>query len=154
PEDISTVAAICARLDGLPLAVELAAARVRTLGLAQLLERLDDSFRLLVGGSRGAPRRQQTLRATLDWRHDLLSPVEQVLFRRLSVFTGGFDLETAEHVCAGDPVHTRDVLELLTSLVDKSVVIIDQHGGTARYQLLEPVKQYAHERLLPSGEMA
>ena len=153
-EDAAVVAAICVRLDGLPLAVELAAARLRTLSVAQIFERLDDTFRLLIGGRRAAPRRQQTLRAALDWSHDLLSPVERVLFRRVSVFTGGFNVEAAEQVCAGGPVEQPDVLELLTSLVDKSVVTIDHQAGTTRFRLLEPVKQYAHERLQLSGEIA
>lgn len=154
PADAEVVVAICARLDGLPLAVELAAARVRTLGLAQILERLDDSFRLLIGGSRTAPRRQQTLRATLDWSTDLLSLAERVVFHRLSVFSGGFTLEAAEHVCAGGPVDLNDALELVTGLVDKSVVITEQHGGKARFRLLEPIRQYAYEGLLSSGELA
>lgn len=154
PAAASSMAAICARLEGLPLALELAAARVSTLGLVQILERLDDAFRLLVGGSRSAPTRQQTLRATLDWSHGLLSEAEQALFRRCAVFAGGWSLEGAEAVCPASTVSTEDVLELLTHLVDKSLVVVtDERDGRSRYRLLEPIRQYAREQLVASGEL-
>ena len=145
---------ICACLEGLPLAVELAAARVSALSLAQILERLDDSFRLLVGGSRTAPTRQQTLRATLDWSHALLPESEQAIFRRLAVFGGGWSLEAAEAVCADPLVQRADVLEFLSHLVDKSLVVVavDERDGRSRYRLLEPIRQYARDQLVASGE--
>ena len=136
PAAASSMAGICARLEGLPLALELAAARVSALSLAQILERLDDSFRLLVGGSRTAPTRQQTLRATLDWSHGLLSVAEQAVFRRLAVFAGGWSLEAAEAVCADPAVPPADVLELLSHLVDKSLVVVD--GRRARWAIALP----------------
>jgi predicted ATPase/DNA-binding CsgD family transcriptional regulator len=151
----STVVDICARLEGLPLALELAAAQVSALALSQILERLDDSFRLLVGGSRTAPTRQQTLRATLDWSYGLLSAAEQAVFLRLAVFVGGWTLEAAEAVCADATVARADVLELLTRLVDKSLVVanVDTTDGRSRYRLLEPIRQYAQERLVAAGEL-
>jgi predicted ATPase len=154
PAAASSMAAICARLEGLPLALELAAARVSMLGLAQIVERLDDAFRLLVGGSRSAPMRQQTLQATLDWSHGLLSPAEQTVFRRLAVFAGGWSLEAAESVCAASAVATADVLEPLAHLVDKSLVVVtaDERVGRSHYRLLEPIRQYAREQLVASGE--
>jgi non-specific serine/threonine protein kinase len=146
------VARICAHLSGLPLAVELAAARVRVLTVAQILDRLDDALRLLTGGSRAAPTRQQTLRATLDWSYALLSPSEQAVFARLAVFAGGSDLDAAEAVCAGAAVPSADMLDLLTRLVDKSLVLVEEGAAAARYRLLEPVRQYALERLAASGD--
>jgi len=147
------VASICARLEGLPLAIELAAAWVRALGVEQILERLDDAFRLLVGGNRTAPRRQQTMRATLDWSHGLLSEPECVIFQRLAVFAGGWSLEAAEAVCARGEVEPRDVLPMLAQLVDRSLVQVEERAGRARYRLLEPVRQYAREWLVSSGEL-
>ena len=134
-----------ARLDGIPLAIELAAARVRALPVEQIAARLDDRFRLLTGGSRTALPRQQTLRATIDWSHDLLTEPERALLRRLAVFAGGWTLEAAEAVGAGDGHRARrTVLDLLTRLVDKSLVQVDgAGGGEARYRLLETVRQYA-----------
>ena len=125
------------------------------LSLPQILERLDDSFRLLVGGSRTAPTRQQTLRATLDWSHGLLSTPEQAVFRRLAVFAGGWSLEAAEAVCADPAIPSADVLELLSHLVDKSLVVVtaDERDGRSRYRLLEPIRQYAREQLVASGEL-
>jgi predicted ATPase/DNA-binding NarL/FixJ family response regulator len=146
------VAQVCAQLEGLPLAIELAAVRVRALGVEQLRERLGDSFRLLVGGSRTAPTRQRTLKATLDWSHNLLTESEQVVFRRLAVFAGGWSLEAAEAVCRGGPVADGDVLEVLTQLVDKSLVVMAERDGRARYRFLEPVRQYALARLEESGD--
>src|SRR5581483_2663190 len=124
PASGPAAAAVCARLDGLPLALELAAARVRVLPVEQILVRLDDSFRLLVGGSRTAPSRQQTLRATLDWSYALLDASERTGFHRLAVFAGGWTLEAAEAVCATGDIRPTDVLDLLTRLVDKSLVVV------------------------------
>lgn len=148
------VARLCRRLDGMPLAIELAAARMRVLSVEQIYSRLEDSFCLLRGGSRTTMPRQRTLRATIDWSHDLLPREERVLFRRLSVFAGGFTLEAAEVVCAGEDLERDEVLDLLTRLVDKSLVLVaDQQGGEeARYRLLETVRQYGWEKLEESGE--
>jgi non-specific serine/threonine protein kinase len=148
----AAVGRICTRLDGLPLAIELAAARVPALGVDQTLRRLDDSIHLLVGGSRTAPTRQQTLRATLDWSHSLLGDGERAMFRRLSVFAEGCDLEAVETVCGDGGHHDAEVLDLLARLVDKSLVILDETNQHARYRLLEPVRQYAQEQLEMSGE--
>src|SRR5205814_1137003 len=119
-ENAPAVAELCARVDGLPLAIELAAARVRALSVEQIVARLGDSSRLLIGGSRVAPSRQQTLKATLEWSSALLSDPERAVFRRLAVFAGGFDLEAAEAVCAGGGVALEDVLDVLAQLVNKS----------------------------------
>ncbi len=147
------VAQVCRRLDGIPLAIELAAARVRSLAIDDIAARLDDCFRLLTEGDKTLLPRQQTLRASLDWSHDLLSPPERVLLRRLAVFSGGFTLEAAEAIGAGGEVQDDDVVDLLAHLVDKSLVSLDG-AGRARYGLLETVRQYAHERLVASGEVA
>ncbi len=151
-DNATTVAEICRRLDGMPLAIELAAARVRALSLAEILEGLHDRFRLLTGGARTAVRRQQTLRASVDWSHALLTEPERVLFRRLAVFLGGFDLDAAQAVAGGGDVERFQVLDLLTLLVDKSLVVADDSGGRTRYRLLETVRQYAAEKLGESGE--
>ena len=143
---------VCRRLDGIPLALELAAARLETLSLEQLAVRLDDRFRLLTGGSRTALPRQQTLRATLDWSYDLLSEHERALLRRLSVFAGGWTLEAAETVCGGEGIAEDDVLDLLTALVRRSLVMVDEDRTGGRYRLLETVRQYGHERLVAAGE--
>ncbi|MBV9546382.1 MAG: hypothetical protein JOY61_18590 [Chloroflexi bacterium] len=152
--EVAAIAAITIRLDGLPLGIELAAAQVRMLGVDQILERLGDSMQLLVGGSRTALNRHQTLVATLDWSHNLLSAAEQVVFRRLAVFVGDFTLEAAEYVCAGDAVPSSEVLGRLAGLVDKSVIVADHSDQQSRFRLLEPVRQYARTRLLASGELA
>ena len=146
------VAEICGRLDGMPLAIELAAARVRALSLAEILEGLHDRFRLLTGGARTAVRRQQTLRASVDWSHALLSEPERVLFRRLAVFLAGFDLDAAHAVAGGADVERYQVLDQLTLLVDKSLVVAENTSGRTRYRLLETVRQYALEKLAESGE--
>ncbi len=147
------VARICFRLDGLPLAVELAAARAAALGPAAVAERLDDRFRLLRTASHASPTRQQTLAATLQWSHDLLEPDEQVLFRRLAVFAGGFELGAVESVCAGDPLEPLDIADLLARLVEKSLVATDEFSSRERrYRLLETVRLYAGEMLDASGE--
>lgn len=148
----AAVATICRRLDGLPLAIELAAARVRVLTPHAIAERLDDVFRLLTNGGRTAVPRHRTLREAIRWSHDLLSPAEQAMLRRLSVFAGGFTLEAAEQVCAGAPLDADEVLDLLAALVDKSLVVVDAGGREPRYRLLETVRQYAAERLVEAGE--
>jgi predicted ATPase/class 3 adenylate cyclase/DNA-binding CsgD family transcriptional regulator len=148
----AAVAEICGRLDGMPLAIELAAARVRALSPADILDGLRDRFRLLTGGSRTAVRRQQTLRASVDWSHALLTEPERVLFRRLAVFLGGFDLDAAQAVAGGGDVERYQVLDLLTLLVDKSLVVAENTEGRMRYRLLETVRQYALEKLAESGE--
>jgi predicted ATPase/class 3 adenylate cyclase len=145
PEAAVDVVDICQRLDGIPLAIELAAARVTTLSCAQIASRLDDRFRLLTGGSRTALERHQTLRAAVDWSYEALGPAEQALLARLSLFAGGFSLEAAEAVCEGEPVEMTALLDLLATLVDKSLVVHDPQTG--RYRLLEMIRQYARERL-------
>jgi non-specific serine/threonine protein kinase len=151
-ENAAAVARLCQRLDGIPLAVELAAARVRVLAPAQIADRLDDRFSLLTVGSRTAAPRQRTLRAAMDWSHALIEERERVLFRRLSVFVGGFTISAVEAACAGDGVEERDVLDLLSRLVDKSLVDVVASAETARYRLLETIRQYAEERLRETGE--
>ncbi len=148
----ATVGEICARLDGLPLAIELAAARVRALSLSEILDSLHDRFRLLTGGARTAVRRQQTLRASVDWSHALLTQSEQVLFRRLAPFLSGFDFHAAQAVAGASDVERYQVLDQLTLLVDKSLVVADENGGRTRYRLMETVRQYALEKLGESGE--
>ncbi len=149
----TAVAQICHRLDGIPLALELAAVRVKTLSVEQIAARLDDRFRLLTGGSRTALPRQQTLRALIDWSFSLLTEEERVLLRRLSVFAGGWTLDAAQAVCGCDPVCADDVLDLLARLVDKSLVIVEPHDAETRYRLMETIRQYARDRLLESGEV-
>jgi len=151
-QNAAAVAAICRRLDGIPLAIELAAARVRALSVEKIAERLIDRFRLLTGGDRTAPSRQQTLRASIDWSYDLLSEKERILFRRLAVFAGGWTLDAAEAVAAGGDVGDGEVLDLLADLVDKSLVMLEADGG--RYGFLETVRQYADERLNESRDSA
>ena len=175
------VAQICSRLDGIPLAIELAAARLRGLSAEQISERLDDRFRLLTGGSRTALPRQQTLRAMIEWSYDLLSEAERVLLRRLAVFIGDWTLEAAEAVCAepgssvgstlpaaqppafgasvpaalapaGQAIATSEVMDLLLRLVDKSLIVPQEQGGQARYHMLETIRQFAHDKLLESVE--
>jgi non-specific serine/threonine protein kinase len=181
-QNAAAVARICSRLDGIPLALELAAARMKALSVETLHARLDDMFRLLTGGSRTALPRQQTLRALIDWSYDLLSEPEKVMLQRLSVFAGGWTLEAAEEVCA-EPVGRRqaavgnqeattaqrptaeaarlptadcrlpsDVLDLLTSLVEKSLAVFEGGSGPARYRLLEPMRQYGRTKLVESDE--
>ncbi|HYQ36159.1 MAG TPA: LuxR family transcriptional regulator, partial [Mycobacterium sp.] len=151
-DNAAAVGEICRRLDGMPLAIELAAARVRALSLAEILDGLHDRFRLLTGGARTAVRRQQTLHASVDWSHALLTEPERVLFRRLAVFLGGFDLDAAQAVAGRRDVERYQVLDLLTLLVDKSLVVAENTGGRTRYRLLETVRQYALEKLAESGE--
>jgi non-specific serine/threonine protein kinase len=151
-ENAPSVAQVCFRLDGIPLAIELAAARVRMMPANQIAARLDDQFRLLTGGSRTALPRQQTLRATVDWSYDLLGESERALLRRLSVFAGGWSLEAAEVVCAGGEVGAYDILDLLTQLVNKSLVQVEESGTEARHRMLETIRQYAAEKLAAAGE--
>jgi len=146
-DNAPAVAEICHRLDGMPLAIELAAARVRMLPPREIAARLNDRFRLLTGGSRTALPRQQTLRALVDWSYDLLSPPEQVLLHRLSVFAGGWTLEAAEAACGVAPLRRHDVLDLLTALVDKSLALADDGGREGRYRMLETLRQYGLEKL-------
>ena len=157
-DNAAAVARICARLDGLPLAIELAAARMRTLSPAQLARRLDDIFAVLAGGARSAPARHRTLRATLDWSHHMLAADERAVFRRLAEFAGGFTLDAAEQVAAGDGISAGAMLELLTRLADKSLLQVDHDAGhdgqAARYRLLATIRDYAAERLTESAETA
>jgi non-specific serine/threonine protein kinase len=147
----ATIVEICRRLDGIPLAIELAAARLKVLSLEQINERLNDRFRLLTGGSRTAVARQRTLEATVDWSYNLLAKSERRLLCRLSVFSGGWTLDAAEEVCSGGSIKKKEMLNLLSHLVDKSLVIVERDGDR-RYRFLETVRQYARERLLRSGE--
>ena len=142
---------VCIRLDGMPLAIELAAARLRSLTVQQVAENLDQRFRLLTGGSRTALPRQQTLAAAIDWSYRLLDDRERVLFERLSVFQGGFGLEAVQSVCGGDGIDDFEVIDLVSSLVDKSLVVADTEGEAARYHLLETIRQFARDRLDESG---
>ena len=154
PENLPAVAALCRALDGVPLAIELAAAWVRVLSVDQIVSRLDDRFRLLTSGDRTAPPRQRTLRAAIDWSHDLLADREQVLLRRLSVFAG-WSLEMAEQVCSGDDLPAGDVLDLLASLADKSLVVVDtETRAETRYRMLDTIRDYAASRLADAGEDA
>jgi predicted ATPase/DNA-binding SARP family transcriptional activator/DNA-binding CsgD family transcriptional regulator len=151
-QNAAGVAEICGRLEGIPLAIELAAARVG-FSVQEIAARLDDSLRLLTAGSRTAAPRQRTLRGALDWSHDLLSERERALFRRLSAFAGGWTLQAAEVVGSGDGIEEGAILDLLSQLVDKSLVLAEATGeGAVRYRLLEPVRQYARERLRESDE--
>ena len=151
-ENAVAILSICQRLDGLPLAIELAAARMRILSSAQLAERLDDIFAVLVGGARSAPLRHQALRATLDWSHDLLDVGERTVFRRLAVFYGGFTLHTAEQVASGGDIRPEMVLELLTRLADKSLLRVEHGPGESRYFLLATIRNYAWEKLAEAAE--
>lgn len=159
-ENAEAIAQICVQLDGIPLAIELAAARLRSLSVGEIQRRLDDRFRLLTGGSRTALPRQQTLRGLMDWSYDLLSAEERDLLRRLSIFAGSWTLEAAEKVCGGaslqgehgEGIEERDLLDLLASLIEKSLVVAETTEVRTRYRLLETVRQYSWERLVESGE--
>ena len=151
--NIASVAQICQRLDGIPLAIELAAARVSSLEVAQIAARLDNAFRLLAGGSRAALERHRTLRATVDWSYNLLSAPERILLQRLSVFAGGWTLEAAEAICAGQGVNKTEVLDLLSQLVNKSMLLVERSADTGlRYRMLETIRQYAADKLVDPGE--
>jgi len=162
-DNAPSIVQVCHRLDGIPLAIELAAARVRVLSVDQIAKRLDDRFRLLTGGARTALPRQQTLRALVDWSHDLLTEKERLLLRRLAVFAGGWSLEAAEEVCVGpSDLPPDEILDLLSQLVNKSLVVVMAEGlpsgetqypagGPHRYRMLETIHQYAREKLLEAG---
>jgi predicted ATPase/class 3 adenylate cyclase len=155
PHDEQTgrlLVSVCRRLDGMPLAIELAAARLRSMSLSDLRDRLDQRFRLLTGGSRTAMERQRTLQAMVDWSYSLLNTAEQLLLRRLSVFPETFDLAAAEAVCGFGEIEPIEVTELLGSLADKSLVVAEPAGTVVRYRLLETIRQFAAERLIESGE--
>ena len=151
--DAPAIAELCARLDGIPLALELAAARMRSLSIGEINARLHDRFKLLTGGSRVALERQQTLRALVSWSYDLLHEREQMLLDRLSVFAGGFDLPAAEAVCGAEPLEPDDVIDLLSSLVEKSLVMVDQGEGVSRYGLLETIREFAREHFSKRYDM-
>jgi len=151
PHNAALLASICSRLDGIPLAIELAAARVRSLSVDEIHQKLDQRFRLLIGGSRAGLPRQQTLRSLFDWSYDLLQEREKLALQQLSVFSGGWMLVAAEQVCTDDVTADGELLDLLTSLCDKSLVVAEQGVGASRYRLLETVRQYAGERLLERG---
>ncbi len=145
-------ARLCAALDGLPLAIELAASRLRTLTIGQLTDRLEDRFALLTSGNRTARPRHRTLRALIEWSYELCSPAERILWNRLSVFVGGFSLEAAEHVCPGEGIARSDVLDLLDALIAQSVVLVVERGDVVRYRMLETIREYGMRRLTESGE--
>nr|WP_206328133.1 LuxR C-terminal-related transcriptional regulator [Streptomyces sp. S3(2020)] len=147
------VARLCRRLDGLPLAIELAAVRVRALGVEQLVERLDDRYQLLTGGSPASAPRHRTLRSAVDWSHELCTPQEQLVWAWLSVFVGGFDLTAAEAVCGGEGLGEADVLDAVAGLVDKSVLVREEYGGQVRYRLLVSLRDYGLEKLEDLGEV-
>ena len=147
------LAELVARLEGIPLALELAAARLRSLALGEINARLQDRYKLLTGGGRALLERQQTLRALVDWSYDLLSSHEQILLQRLSVFAGGCDLRAVEEVCGAEPLAPEDVVDLLASLVDKSLVFPDEDGESTRYRMLETIRDYARDKLIESGDV-
>jgi predicted ATPase/DNA-binding XRE family transcriptional regulator len=152
PNNASAVAQICIRLDGIPLALELAAARIKIMTVEEIASRLDNRFQLLTNGARTALPRHQTLRAMIDWSYDLLSEQERILFRRLAVFVGGWTLEAAESVCSGDGIESDQVLDLMSQLVNKSLIFVNIVGGISRYRRLETIREYAREKLDASGE--
>jgi predicted ATPase/DNA-binding CsgD family transcriptional regulator len=149
-ENYRAVAALCYRLDGLPLAIELAAGRLRSLSPEQILSRLDDRYAVLTGGERGRPDRQQTLRASIEWSYQLCTPAEQRLWARLCVFAGSFELDAVEAVCSGD--FAGEMVDLVSGLVDKSIVVRQERGTVVRYRLLESIREFGLERLTEGGE--
>ncbi|MEJ2510834.1 MAG: tetratricopeptide repeat protein [Anaerolineales bacterium] len=152
-QNAPVISQICLTLDGIPLAIELAAARVRAMTLEEILSRLSDRFQLLKGGNRAALPRHQTLQAAIDWSYDLLSEQERILLRRLAVFAGGWSLQAAEEICSGKGLQTDAILDLLTNLVDKSLVVReDEPKGTSRYRFLETIRQYANQKLMQFKE--
>ncbi|MET7394134.1 LuxR C-terminal-related transcriptional regulator [Dactylosporangium sp. NPDC005572] len=154
PDNGEAVARLCSRLDGIPLAIELAAVRLRALSVHQVLDRLEDRYGLLRAGSPAAMPRQRTLRALIDWSFDLLTAREQLLWARVSVFAGSFELDSVEQVCADDTLPVESIAGLMAGLVDKSVVVREDHGGQARYRLLETIRQYGLDRLQEVGGQA
>ena len=153
PQNAHAVVEICQRLDGVPLAIELAAARLIALSPSDLLARLDRRFKVLAGGRRGAIGRHATLRAAIDWSYDLLDRAEQVLLARLAIFSGGCTLEAIEEICSDDEVVAEDIIDLVTGLVARSLVIADESGASTRYRLLETIREYSEERLAERGEL-
>ena len=151
-DNAEAVVEICQRLDGVPLAIELAAARVIALSPAELLRRLDRRFQVLAGGRRGAVERHATLRAAIDWSYELLDPAEQRLLARISVFSGGCTLEAIEEICSGDPVDRDAVMDLVTGLVSRSLVVAEDRPLGTRYRLLETIRQYGEQRLADCAE--
>jgi len=145
--------AVCRRLDGIPLAIELAAARTATLGLDEVAARLDDRFRVLTGGHRTALPRQQTLRATLDWSYELLVPIERTVLHRLAIFAGGFTLEAAGAVATTEDLDAPTVVDVLTDLAAKSLLVVEIAESGTQYHLLETTRAYALEKLADSGEL-
>ena len=152
--DRALVEAVCRHLDGIPLAIELAAARLRSMTIEDLAERLDERFVLLRGPRRGGVERHQTLRATIDWSYRLLDGDEALLFDRLSVFAGAFDLAAAEAVCASEPLDRGEIFELLTELTDRSMLTAERGGAHVRWRMLETIRQYGTEHLAERGETA
>jgi predicted ATPase len=152
PANAGAVVQICQRLDGMPLALELAATRVRFLTVEEIAHHLDDAFRLLTGGNRAALPRHQTLRATLDWSYQLLSDEERLVWHRLSVFPGSFTLDAAEAVAVGTGIERDAMLDLLGQLVGKSIVMIAEQNRNTRYYLLETIRQFGHEKLVSTGD--
>jgi predicted ATPase len=152
--DVDAVAELVTRLEGIPLALELAAARLRSLALSEINARLQDRYKLLTGGGRGLLARQQTLRALVDWSYDLLSQPEQVLLQRLSCFAGGCDIHAIEEVCGPEPLAEENLVDLLTSLVDKSLILVEEGDDTVRYRMLETIRDYARLKLIEGGEVA
>ena len=152
PGEVAALVRICYQLDGIPLALELAAARARALSLGEIADRLGGRFDLLAAEGAG-PARHQTLQASVEWSHQLLDPPEQVMFRRLGVFSGGWSLAAAEAVVGGAPVADAEVAGVLARLVDKSLAQVEQYGGESRYRLAETIRVFAHERLAQAGEL-
>jgi len=152
-DNVPAIAQVCHQLDGIPLALELAAARIKMMSLEELTSHLNDRFHLLTGGARTALPRHQTLQALIDWSHDLLSESERVLLRRLSIFAGGWSLEAAESICGNEGIETHEILDLLTQLLNKSLVIVKhKQGQETRYRMLETIRQYARDKLWAAGE--
>ena len=151
-ENAPSVAQICRRLDGLPLAIELAAARVRAMSTVEIVEHLDDRFRLLTGGSRMAVPRQRTLEAAVSWSYELLSRPDRLLFARLAAFAGGWTLDAAERVCGDEPFRRVDIADRLVHLVERSMIVADETEGRTRYRMLETLRQFGRDRLIESGE--
>ena len=153
-ENVASLASICYRLDGIPLAIELAAPRLRSMSVEELSQGLDQRFALLTDGSRSALPRHRTLRSMLDWSYNLLTDVDQAMLRRVSVFAGGWTLAAAEHVCTGDGIEKSDTIGLLTSLADKNLIVTEEHEGATRYRMLDTIRQYALDRLCETDEEA
>jgi len=152
-ENAPALAKLCRHLDGIPLAIELASARIKILSVEKILENISNRFRLLTGGSRTALPRLQTLKALIDWSYDLLSEKEKLLFRNLSVFTGGWNMEAAEQICSNEEIDEFEVLDLLSNLIDKSIVISNEKDGVTRYSMLETIRQYSRDILSSKDEI-